>query len=100
MQTNILTTILSADDEVITIASENSLQKLPHETASTYNLTNSIAKAKILALKGKEFERARVMINNNITEHVIDFNYLGRKLGSNRNYELQNTNILLFMRHN
>jgi hypothetical protein len=53
MQTNILTTILSADDEVITIASENSLQKLQHKTASTYNLTNSIAKAKILALKGK-----------------------------------------------
>jgi hypothetical protein len=30
------------------------------------------------------------MINNNITEQVTNFNYLGCQLSSNRNYDLQN----------
>jgi hypothetical protein len=52
-----LTTFLFGDDQVIMTASENSLQKLLQQlckTASTYNLTTSAAKTKILALKGKE----------------------------------------------
>jgi hypothetical protein len=30
------------------------------------------------------------VINNDITEQVTNFNYLGRQLGSDRNYDSQN----------
>jgi hypothetical protein len=56
LQTNILATILFADDQVIVTVSEDSLQKLIYQlskTASAYNVTISTAKTKILALKGK-----------------------------------------------
>jgi hypothetical protein len=45
------------------------------------------AKTKILALKGEELIRAKIVI---IAERVTNFNYLGWRLGSNRNYDLQN----------
>jgi hypothetical protein len=93
LQTSILTTLLFADDQVIMTASEGNLQKLLYQlfkTASTYNLTISTAKTKILALKGNELIKAKIMININITEQVTNFNYLGCHLGSNRNYDLQN----------
>jgi hypothetical protein len=73
-------------------ASEDSLQKLLYElskAASAYNLTISTAKIKILALKGKELIRAKIVINN-ITEQVTNSNYVGCHLSSNRNHDLQN----------
>jgi hypothetical protein len=74
-------------------ASEDSLQKLIchlSKAVSAYNLTISTAKTKILALKGKESIRAKIVINNNIKEQVADFNDIGCRLGSNRNRDLQN----------
>jgi hypothetical protein len=88
-----LTIIVFADDQVIMTASEDSVQKLLYQlykTASTYNLTVSTAKTKILAPEGKELIKAKIMINNDIIEQVTNFNYLGCQLGSNRNYDLQN----------
>jgi hypothetical protein len=52
-------------------------------------LTISTAKGKIFALKGKELIMAKIAINN-IIEQNTNFNYLGRQLGNNRNYNLQN----------
>jgi hypothetical protein len=78
---------------VIITASEDSLQKLLHQvskTASTYILNISTAETKILALKGKELIKAKIIINNNIIEEVTNCNYLGCQLGRNRNYDLQN----------
>jgi hypothetical protein len=86
-------TILFADDQVIMTASENSLQKLLYQlfkTASQYNLTTSTAKTKILALKGKELIRSKVVINNNIIDQIkANFHYLDCHLGSNRKYDSQ-----------
>jgi hypothetical protein len=51
-----LTTIPFADDQVIMTASGDFLQKQTYQlskTDSSYNLTISTAKTKILALKGK-----------------------------------------------
>jgi hypothetical protein len=52
--------------------------------ASKQNLTISTSKTKILAMKGKEFIRMKIVINNNIVEVVRNFNYLGCQLGCNR----------------
>jgi hypothetical protein len=46
-------------------ASEDSLQKLIYQlskTASAYNLTISTAKTKILAVKGKELIKGKIVI--------------------------------------
>jgi hypothetical protein len=54
--TNILTTHLSADDQVIITLSKDSLKKLLHQvpkTALTYNLAISTVKTKIFPLKDK-----------------------------------------------
>jgi hypothetical protein len=56
LETSILTALLFAKDQVITISSVHSLQKLLHKlsaTLSTYNLVICAAKTKVLALKGK-----------------------------------------------
>jgi hypothetical protein len=53
-------------------------------------LTISTAKRKIFALKAKELIMAKIVINNNLIEQNTNFNYLGRQLGNNRNYNLQN----------
>jgi hypothetical protein len=60
-------------------ASEDSLQKLIYQlfkAVSTYALTLSAAKTKILPLKGKDLVRAKI-VTNNIIEQVTIFNYLG-----------------------
>jgi hypothetical protein len=53
-------------------------------------MTISTTKTKILALKGKELIRAKIVINNNIIEQVTNFNFLRCNLGRNINHDLQN----------
>jgi hypothetical protein len=46
------------------------------KVSSTYNGTISKAKIKTSALEKKELSGVKTMINNNIIEKVINFNYL------------------------
>jgi hypothetical protein len=58
-------------------SSEDSLQKLLHhlrKTASTYNMTISRDKTKILALKRKALTMSKIVINNNIPKEGTNFN--------------------------
>jgi hypothetical protein len=77
---------------VIITASEYSLQRLHYlyKISSAYNLTISTAKTKVLAVKGKELIRAKIVINNSIIEQETKCNDLGCQLSSNRNYDQQN----------
>jgi hypothetical protein len=45
-----------------------------------YTLKISIAKTKATAVKGKMNVRTKIVINNNTTEQVSSFNYLGHTI--------------------
>jgi hypothetical protein len=77
LKTDILTTLLFADDKVIIISSQDSVQKLLHKlskTAITYTLTISTLKMELFALKGKELVKTKLIINNIIKEQLRNFN--------------------------
>jgi hypothetical protein len=42
----------------------------------------SIDKTKVLALRGKDPIRIKIVINQRIREQILNFNYLGSKYGS------------------
>jgi hypothetical protein len=86
-----LTTLHFADEVIITAPEDSAKKKTMlqlHKTALTYNLAISTIKTKTPALKGKELIKAKIIINNTITEQFTNFNYLECQFGSNRNYYL------------
>ena len=74
-----LSTLLFADDQVITADTEDNLQKAAHklnQITTEYGLTISAQKTKWVAFKGRELVRTKIVINNRIIEQINLFNYL------------------------
>jgi hypothetical protein len=75
-----LNTILFADDQVVIANSEDNLQRGLHalyQTVQTFGMKISYQKTKIMAFKGTEPIRSKIVIDNVISEQVNTFTYLG-----------------------
>jgi hypothetical protein len=80
-----------ADDQVILANSEGNLQRAIHRLnviCKDYNMRISIDKTKVLALRGKDPVRIRIVINERILDQVLNFNYLGYNMGLNREMDI------------
>jgi hypothetical protein len=78
-----LNTILFADDEVVIANSEDNLQRALHalhQTVQTLGVKISHQKSKIMAFKGTEPIRSKIVIDNMTLEQVNTFTYLGRNI--------------------
>jgi hypothetical protein len=76
----VLNTILFADDQAIFSKSEAGLQIAVnrHENiANGFNMRISTLKTKTVVYQGKNHIRCKIEIDNNITEQVSSFKYLG-----------------------
>jgi hypothetical protein len=72
---------------VILANSEDNLQKAFHRLtviSKDYNIRIYINKTKVLALRGKDPIRIKIVINVRILDQVLNFNYLGCNIGLNR----------------
>jgi hypothetical protein len=75
-----LNTILFADEQVVISNSEDNLQRglrALHQTAQTFGMEISHQKTKIMAVKGTEPIRSKIVIDSMILEQVNTFTYLG-----------------------
>lgn len=80
IQEQILDTLLFADDQVLISSSENDLQKATFQLSNilkNYNLNISTKKTKVLAFKGPDTLRAKIILDGKPIEQVNNFNYLG-----------------------
>ena len=76
-------TMLFADDQVLIASSENELQLATYklnQIIEKYNMKISINKTKVLAFKGKENVRSKIIINDKPIEQVSSFKFLGCSL--------------------
>jgi hypothetical protein len=65
---------------VILANSEDNLQRAIHRLnviSEDYNMRISIHKTKVLALRGKDPKRIKIVIKQRILDQVLNFNYLG-----------------------
>ena len=88
-----LDTLLFADDQLIISSSESNLQKALYTlnaTAKHYNLKISSSKTKVLAFKGIDTLRAKIILNDKTIEQVNCFNYLGCNISYNKNNDINN----------
>ena len=72
--------MLYADNQILMATSEDDLQTMAHHLnliARKYKMTISSTKTISMAMWGKHIQRVKIVINDNITEHVTDFKYLG-----------------------
>jgi hypothetical protein len=79
MNQNIIDTILFADDQAVIVKTEDDLQRTLYKISMTckeYNLKISAVKTKVMAFKGNEHLRAKIMIDNKVTERIKEFKYL------------------------
>jgi hypothetical protein len=63
--------------------SEGDLQTMAHHLnliARKYKMTISSTKAKSMAMWGNRIQRVEIVIDDNITEQVTDFKYLGYRI--------------------
>jgi hypothetical protein len=70
---------LHSDDEVIMSDSEDNFQTAIYKLnkiITDYSLTISTDKSKVIAFKGRDPTRSKIVINNEIIEQVNTFNYL------------------------
>jgi hypothetical protein len=84
-------TLLFADDEVISENSEYNLQRHIHRLnvrSEDYNMRISIDKIKVLALRGKDPIRIKIVIIELIFEQVLNFSSLGSNMGLNREVDI------------
>jgi hypothetical protein len=75
-----LNTILFADDQVVIANSDDNLQRglhALHQTVQAFGMKISHQKTKIMAFKGTEPIRSKIVIDNMILEEVNTFTYLG-----------------------
>jgi hypothetical protein len=75
-----LNTILFADEQVVIANSEDNLQRglhALHQTVQTFGMKISHQKNKIMAFKGTEPIRSKIVIDNMTLEQVNTFTYLG-----------------------
>ena len=73
-------TLVFADDQIIIQENEENLQKsmyLLNKICQSYNFKMSVKKTKIMAFKGKDPIRSKIVIEDKILEQVSDFKYLG-----------------------
>jgi len=78
-----LSTLLFADDQVITAYTEDNLEKAAYklnQIITEYGLTTSVQKTKLMAFKGRDPVRTEIVIDNKIIEQVNSFNYLGNMI--------------------
>jgi hypothetical protein len=72
--------ICRRDDQVIIADTEDNLQKAVHRLnrlITEYGLTISVQKTKLVAFKGRDPVRTKIVIDNKIIQQVNSFNYLG-----------------------
>ena len=72
--------ILYADDQILMAISEDDLQTVAHHLnliARKYKMTISSTKTKSMTVWGNHIQGVIIVINDNITEQVTDFKYLG-----------------------
>lgn len=87
-----LNTLLYADDQIIIQETEDNLQRAVYrlsQNAIFYNLTISANKTKIMAFKGKNPVRSKIIVNGNILEQVSHFNYLGCDISFNYEKDIE-----------
>jgi hypothetical protein len=75
-----LSTLLFADDQVITADREDNLQRDAHKLNQIiieYGLTIFVQKTKSMAFRGRDPVKTKIVIYNKIMEKVNTFNYLG-----------------------
>jgi len=93
-----LSTLLFADDQVIIVDAEDNVQKAAHklnQTVTEYGLTISAQKTKLMAFKGRDPVRTKIVIDNKIVEQLNSFNYLGNMISYRKNWTLT-TNYITF----
>jgi hypothetical protein len=85
-----INTLLFADGQVILANSEDNLQRAIHRLHVIRKYYNriSIDKTKVLALRGKDPIKIKIVINERILEQVLNFNYLGCNMGLNREMDI------------
>ena len=79
----LVNTILYADDQILMATSDDNLQTMAYHlnlTARKYKMTISSTKTKSMAMWGNHIQGAKIVINNNIIEHVTDFKCLGYRI--------------------
>jgi hypothetical protein len=86
-----INTLLSANDQVILANSEDNLQRAIHRLyviSKDYNVRISIDITKVLALRGKDPIRIKIVINAQILDQVLNFNYLSYNMGLKREMDI------------
>jgi hypothetical protein len=71
--------------------SEDNLQRAIHRLnvlSKDYNMRISTDKTKVLALRGKDPIRIKIVINERILDQVLNFNYLDYNMGLNRDMDI------------
>ena len=76
----LVNTILYAEDQILMATSEDELQTMAYHLnikVRKYIMTISSTKTKSMAMWRSHIQRVKIVINENITEQVTDFKYLG-----------------------
>jgi hypothetical protein len=82
-----LTTIFKGRRENLIDNPQRAIHKL-NVISIDYNMRISIDKTKVLALRGKDPVRIKIIINERILDQVLNFNYLGYNMGFNRGIDI------------
>lgn len=85
-------TLLFADDQVIVAENEDELQRSVfklEKIAKEYGMKISTAKTKVIAFRGKEQKRSKIVVNGRIIEQVGKFRYLGVDISSEGEVDVQ-----------
>jgi hypothetical protein len=84
----LVNTILYAEDQILMATSEDDLKTMAYHLnliAKKYKMTISSTKTKSMAMWGNHIQRVKIVINDNITERVTDFKYLGYRISEYKN---------------
>ena len=74
----LVNTILYTDDQILIATSEDELQTITYHLnliTRKYKMTISSTKTKSMALWGNHIQRVKIVINDNIVEHITYFKY-------------------------
>lgn len=89
----LLDTLLFADDQVLISSSENGAQRALFQLSNIskhFNLNISINKTKVLAFRGADTIRAKIVLEGKPIEQIHCFNYLGYNISYTKNEDIQN----------
>lgn len=88
-----LDTLLFADDQVLISSSENDAQRALFNLSNisrNFNLNISTKKTKVLAFRGAETIRAKIVLEGKTIEQINSFNYLGCNISYIKNEDIGN----------